>query len=54
VTYSAADEYAEQVTDFCASIAAGRLLPPAEDGLANMRVLETALEQAKRAGGCGT
>jgi predicted dehydrogenase len=54
VSFPAANEYAEQVTDFCASIAAGRLLPPAEDGLANMRVLETALEQAKRAGGCAT
>jgi xylose dehydrogenase (NAD/NADP) len=49
ITFSAANQYAEQVTDFCASIAAGRLLPPAEDGLANMRVLETALKQAKAA-----
>ncbi|MFN0050946.1 MAG: Gfo/Idh/MocA family protein [Planctomycetales bacterium] len=45
-----ANQYAEQVTDFCASITAGRLLPPAEDGLANMRVLETALKQARAAG----
>lgn len=37
-----ANQYACQVTDFCASIAAGKLLPPAENGLANMRVLEAA------------
>jgi predicted dehydrogenase len=49
VIFPPANEYAEQITDFCASIAAGRLLPPAEDGLANMRVLETALAQAKQA-----
>jgi xylose dehydrogenase (NAD/NADP) len=53
VIFPVANEYTEQVTDFCASIAMGRLLPPAEDGLANMRVLETALEQAKRAAGRG-
>ena len=46
-----ANQYAAQVTDFCASIAAGKLLAPAEDGLANMRVLETALSQAKASGG---
>lgn len=34
------DEYREQIEVFCASIAAGRLLEGAEDGLANMRVLE--------------
>jgi hypothetical protein len=39
----------EQVNDFCASIVAGRLQAPAEDGLGNMRVLETALESARRA-----
>jgi predicted dehydrogenase len=48
ISIPAANQYAEQVTDFCASIAAGRLLAPAEDGVANMRVLETALTQAKR------
>jgi predicted dehydrogenase len=49
ITFPTANQYAEQVTDFCASIAAGRLQPPAEDGLGNMRVLETALVQARRA-----
>jgi predicted dehydrogenase len=49
ITFPAANQYAEQVTDFCASIAAARLLPPAEDGLGNMRVLELALKQAKAA-----
>lgn len=44
-----ANQYAEQVTDFCASILAGRLLPPAEEGLNNMKVLETALGQARQA-----
>jgi predicted dehydrogenase len=43
-----ANQYACQVTDFCASIAAGRLLPPAESGLANMRVLEQTLLAARQ------
>jgi xylose dehydrogenase (NAD/NADP) len=47
--FPAANQYAEQVTDFCASIAAGKLLAPAEDGLGNMRVLETSLNVAKAA-----
>ena len=46
-----ANQYAEQVSDFCASISAGKLLAPAEDGLANMRVLEAALTQAKASRG---
>jgi predicted dehydrogenase len=40
------NQYACQVTDFCASIAAGALQFPAENGLANMRVLEQALRTA--------
>lgn len=48
ITFPVANQYAEQVTDFCASIAAGKLLAPAEDGVANMRVLEAALKQAKQ------
>ena len=44
----AQDQYVAQVEDFCASIKAGRLLAPAEDGVANMRVLEAALKDAKR------
>ncbi|HVJ67653.1 MAG TPA: hypothetical protein VM510_06710, partial [Caulifigura sp.] len=42
------DQYVSQVEDFCASIEAGKLLAPAEDGVANMRVLESALNDAKR------
>ncbi|HEX3658704.1 MAG TPA: Gfo/Idh/MocA family oxidoreductase [Pirellulales bacterium] len=34
------DQYREQVEIFCRSIATGRLIEPAEDGLANMRVLD--------------
>jgi predicted dehydrogenase len=44
-----ANQYADQVTDFCASVAAGRLLEPAENGLANMIVLERALACARSA-----
>jgi len=47
LTFPEANQYAEQVTDFCASISAGKLLAPAEDGVANMRVLEAALACAK-------
>lgn len=36
----AADQYAEMLDCFARSIAAGRLEPPAEDGLANMQVVE--------------
>jgi predicted dehydrogenase len=51
VAMPAVDHYVEQVTDFCASIAAGKLLAPAEDGLANMRVLEEAFNDAKARAG---
>lgn len=40
--FPAAQQYAEQVRAFCASVAAGRLLPPCEDGLANMLALDAA------------
>ncbi|MFG0334202.1 MAG: Gfo/Idh/MocA family protein [Maioricimonas sp. JB049] len=43
-----ANQYACQVAAFCDSIAAGRRLEPAEDGLANMRVLERVLADAHR------
>ncbi len=42
------NQYVAQVEDFCASIQAGQLVAPAEDGVANMRVLEAALEDARR------
>ena len=43
------NQYGCQVSAFCESIAAGQVVAPAENGLANMRVLESALEQAKAA-----
>lgn len=49
ILFSPANQYVEQVNDFCASIAAGRLLAPGEDGVHNMRVIETALRQARTA-----
>jgi D-xylose 1-dehydrogenase (NADP+, D-xylono-1,5-lactone-forming) len=49
IQFAEANQYVEQVRDFVASIAAGQLLDPAESGVANMRVLETALQQAKTA-----
>ena len=45
----AADQYAEQIQAFCQAIAAGRLSDPAENGLANMRVLAAAKESAASA-----
>ncbi|MGD9855753.1 MAG: Gfo/Idh/MocA family protein [Planctomycetaceae bacterium] len=42
----AKNQYACQVTDFCRSIKLGRLQSPAENGLANMRVLEQVLASA--------
>ncbi len=42
----AANQYAEQVNDFCRSISAGHLVDPGEDGLANMKVLELAHQLA--------
>jgi xylose dehydrogenase (NAD/NADP) len=47
ITFPESNQHADQLTDFCASIAAGSLQPPAEDGLANMRVLQRALQTAK-------
>jgi predicted dehydrogenase len=48
VVVETADQYGCQVTALCESIRAGRLLPPAENGLANMQVLETAYTSARR------
>lgn len=39
VPFATADQYAEQIEAFCQAIRTGRLPEPAEDGLANMRVL---------------
>jgi len=38
--FAAADQYAEMIECFCRSVAAGKLESPAEDGLANMRIVE--------------
>ena len=38
--FVAADQYAEMVDAFARSVAAGRLVDPAEDGLAQMKVLD--------------
>ena len=46
IAIPAANQYAEQVNDFCKSIAAGRLVDPGENGLANMKVLELAHQLA--------
>jgi D-xylose 1-dehydrogenase (NADP+, D-xylono-1,5-lactone-forming) len=46
-----ANQYACQVTAFAKAVAAGKLIAPAENGLANMQVLETALKQARTAAG---
>ena len=47
IDVSRANQYGCQVTHFCESIAAGGLLPPAEDGVANMRAMEAVLESAR-------
>ncbi len=46
ITIPTANQYAEQVNDFCLSIAAGQLVDPGENGLANMKVLELAHQLA--------
>ncbi len=47
ISFPTVDQYACQVDDFCASIQAGRLQAPAENGVANMKVLEAALQNAR-------
>jgi predicted dehydrogenase len=44
--FDAADQYAEELTAFCAGVSAGRLPAPAENGLANMTTLDAARRQA--------
>ncbi len=46
LTFPPARQYVDQVRAFCASIAAGKLVDPAENGLANMRVLDAVKEAA--------
>lgn len=46
IAIPAANQYSEQVDDFCRSIESGSLVDPGEDGLANMKVLELAHQLA--------
>jgi len=50
IEFPSSNQYTEQVRHFAASVAAGRLLPPADDGLANMRVLQAVKEQVWQGG----
>lgn len=47
VEFEHVNQFGCEVTHFCESIAAGRLLPPAEEGVANMRVMEGVLNAAR-------
>jgi len=49
IQFAEANQYVEQVKDFVASIHASKLMDPGETGVNNMRVLESALNQAKAA-----
>ena len=46
-TFDPANQYACEIDAFCASVRDGRLIDPAEAGLANMRVIEAALTAAR-------
>lgn len=47
--FPSANQYGSMVDAFCASVATGKLQEPAENGVANMKVLEQALLQARAA-----
>lgn len=47
IEFEHVNQFGCEVTHFCESIAAGRLLPPAENGVANMRVMEVVLNAAR-------
>ena len=47
ITFPVTNQYVDQVNDFCWSIRAGKLLPPGENGLQQMRVLEEAQRVAR-------
>lgn len=51
ITVPPADQYAAQLQLFAASVRNGTLIPPAEDGLANMRVLDRAIRMLDAAVG---
>jgi xylose dehydrogenase (NAD/NADP) len=46
--FSGHDQYTEQIKIFCQSVAQGKLVAPAENGLANLRVIEAVLAAARR------
>jgi predicted dehydrogenase len=50
IRFAAADQYAEMIECFCRSVAARKLQSPAEDGLANMRVLQAVRDAAMKGG----
>ena len=45
--FEMADQYQEMIDAFAASVAAGRLIEPAEDGLAQMKALDAILKAAR-------
>ena len=45
ISFPDADQFACELDHFCTSIRSGALLPPAEDGVANMRVMESIASQ---------
>ena len=47
ISFDEVDQYAEEVKIFAASVKAGKLLAPAEDGIPNMRVLDAAYRSAR-------
>jgi predicted dehydrogenase len=51
ISIGASQQYAEQVRAFCTAVSSGELRQPAEDGLANMKVLDAALRSARAAAG---
>lgn len=51
IRFGSADQYAEMINCFSRSVAAGKLEPPAEDGVANMQVLQAVRDAAMNAGG---
>jgi predicted dehydrogenase len=48
ISFGTAQQYAEQVKAFCASIDKGALVEPAEDGLANMQALTEVQRRLQR------
>ncbi len=51
IRFAPSDQYVGEIECFCASVAAGELLPPAEDGLANMKVVDAVRRAALAAHG---